>query len=376
MQSVPLAEAGAVLTVDLDALAANWRLLAERVRPAQCAAVVKADAYGIGIERAVPALARAGCRVFFTAHFSEGRRVSQALGAHIRDSEVYVLNGLMSAPGGVTDFVRAGLRPVLASAHDLGLWRRTAPVGALAPGLQIDTGMNRLGLSPEEAGMLFRNRDEALPLGLVMSHFIASEEPGNALNAAQAASFAACLPLHPGVPASLANSSGIFLKEQPYFDIARPGYALYGGNPTPGAPNPMRPVITLTARILQLHRVPAGGTVGYNSQWTALRNTQLATIGIGYADGFPRLAGSTDARREGAEVMLAKKRCRIIGRVSMDLMVVDVTEAPGSVTQPGAAVEVLNSDITIDDLASYVGNSGYTVLTGLGARYHRVYVGG
>ena len=138
----------------------------------------------------------------------------------------------------------------------------------------------------------------------------------------------------------------------------------------------MRPVITLTARILQLHRVPAGGTVGYNSQWTALRNTQLATIGIGYADGFPRLAGSTDARREGAEVMLAKKRCRIIGRVSMDLMVVDVTEAPGSVTQPGAAVEVLNSDITIDDLASYVGNSGYTVLTGLGARYHRVYVGG
>ena len=376
MHSVPLAEAGAVLTIDLDALVANWRALAERVRPAVCAAVVKADAYGVGIERAAPALAKAGCTVFFTAHFSEGRRVSQALGAHVNGCKIYVLNGLMSAPGGVTDFVRAGLRPVLCSAHEIGLWRRLARVGAPAPGLQIDTGMNRLGLSPDEAAMLFRNRDEPLPLSLVMSHFVASEEPDNPLNAAQLASFAAVLPLFQGAPASIANSSGVFLPQQPFLDLVRPGYALYGGNPTPGAPNPVRPVITLAARILQLHRVPAGGTVGSHSQWTARRNTLLATIGIGYADGFPRLAGGTDAHPDGAQVMIAKKRCPIVGRVSMDLTVIDVTEAPASVTQPGAVVEVLNSDITIDELASHGGVSAYTVLTGLGARYHRVYVGG
>ena len=376
MHNVPLAEAGAVLTIDLDALAANWRLLAARVHPALCAAVVKADAYGLGIERAVPALANAGCRVFFTAHFSEARRVSQALGARVLDSKIYVLNGLMSAPGGVTDFVRAGLRPVLSSAHETGLWRRLAPASAPAPGLQINTGMNRLGLGPAEASTLFRNRGEATPLSLVMSHFVASEEADNSINATQIAAFESVLPQFPGVAASLANSSGIFLPEAPCFDLVRPGYALYGGNPVPGAPNPMRPVITLTARILQVHRVPSGGTVGYNSQWTAQRNTQLATIGIGYADGFPRLAGSTDARRDGAEVMFAGKRCRIVGRVSMDLTVIDVTEAPAAAVQPGAAVEVLNRDITIDDLASYAGNSGYTVLTGLGARYHRVYAGG
>ena len=376
MHSVPLAEAGAVLTIDLDALAANWRALAERARPALCAAVVKADAYGIGIERAVPTLAKAGCRVFFTAHFSEGRRVSQALGAHVNDSKIFVLNGLMSAPGGVTDFVRAGLRPVLSSAHEVGLWRRLAPASAPAPGLQIDTGMNRLGLAPDEAVMLFRNRGETMPLSLVMSHFVASEVTADPLNAAQIAAFAQVPPQFPGVPASIANSSGIFLPEAPCFDLVRPGYALYGGNPQPGKPNPMRPVISLAARILQIHRVAAGGTVGYNSQWTARRNTLLATIGIGYADGFPRLAGSTDERRDGAEAMIARKRCRIVGRVSMDLTVVDVTEAPGSMVQPGALMELLNRDITIDDLASYVGNSGYTVLTGLGARYHRVYVGG
>ena len=151
---------------------------------------------------------------------------------------------------------------------------------------------------------------------------------------------------------------------------------IYPFTGTPGAPNPMAPVITLAARILQLHRVPAGGTVGYNSQWTARRNTLLATIGIGYADGFPRLAGGTDVHPDGAHVMIAKKRCPIVGRVSMDLTVIDVTEAPASVTQPGAVVEVLNSDITIDELASHGGVSAYTVLTGLGARYHRVYVSG
>jgi alanine racemase len=375
VQNVPLAEAGAVLTIDLDALAANWTLLANRVRPAHCAAVVKADAYGIGIERAVPALARAGCAVFFVAHFSEGRRVVQALGALVASSRIYVLNGLMSAPGGVTDFVRASLRPVLASAHEIALWRGLAPAGAPAPGLQIDTGMNRLGLDPREAAALFSDPDKHIPLSLVMSHFVASEVPYDPLNAGQTAAFESLLPLFPGVPKSIANSSGIFLPQSPQFDLVRPGYALYGGNPMPGALNPMQPVINLSARILQVHHVKAGGTVGYNSQWTAKRDTRLATVGVGYADGFPRLAGSTDTRREGAEAMLAGTRCRLVGRVSMDLTVIDITDAPDAAAKPGAMIELLNREITIDDLAYYVGNSGYTVLTGLGARYHRIYLG-
>ena len=376
MHTIPLAQAAAVLTIDLDALAANWRTLADRVRPAQCAAVVKADAYGIGIERAVPALARAGCRVFFVAHFSEGRRVAAALGLRTADCKIYVLNGLTSAPGGVPDFVAAGLRPVLASAHEVVVWGAGAPQGAAAPGLQIDTGMNRLGLTSAEARALFDDPVTAIGLSLIMSHFVASEVADDPLNARQIAAFRAVLPHFPDMPASLANSSGIFLPQRPHFDLVRPGYAVYGGNPLPAAANPMRPVIRLGARILQVHNLKAGGTVGYNSQWTARRNTRLATIGIGYADGFPRLAGSTDARREGAQAMLAGVRCRIVGRVSMDLSVIDVTEAPPDAATPGAMIEVLNHDITIDDLASFVGNSGYTVLTGLGARYHRVYVGG
>ena len=422
MHNVPLAEAGAVLTIDLDALASNWRLLAARVRPALCAAVVKADAYGIGIERAVPALAKAGCRTFFVAHASEGRRVREALPEQIRGVRIYVLNGIPPDIYGADALAESGLRPVLSSLEAIGRWNGFSERNAvgLPAALHIDTGMNRLGIALEEIDTakalvakgpypalatapggfdssafgvasspptnivaLRKTTKQTAPivppgvyLDLVMSHFVSSENPDDPLNWRQTNTFRKAAEQFPGISASLANSSGIFLPHQPVFDLVRPGYALYGGNPVPGAPNPMRPVITLTARILQVHRVPAGGTVGYNSEWTAQRDTQLATIGIGYADGFPRLAGSTDARRDGAEVMLAGKRCRIVGRVSMDLTVIDVTEAPAAAVQPGAAVEVLNRDITIDDLASYAGNSGYTVLTGLGARYHRVYVGG
>ena len=422
MQSVPAREACAVLTIDLDALAANWKALRQRVHPADCAAVVKADAYGIGIEKAVPALAKAGCTTFFVAHVSEGRRVREALGEDEPGYRIYVLNGLPGLDGHAEAVARHGLRPVLSSLDGIREWGRCSEglrVG-LPAALQIDTGMNRLGLPLEqlaEARALFakgpyapgaepprggnivhlglatnpgtkvaarrkikeNDKPPVMPPGvyidLVMSHFISSELPDDPLNWRQMAAFKKAAHEFPGVPASLANSSGIFLAQHPFHDLVRPGYALYGGNPSLDTINPMRPVLRLQAPIIQLRHIKAGETVGYNSQWTARRDTRLATIGIGYADGFPRLCGGTDERRDGAEAMLAGVRCRVVGRVSMDLSVVDVTDVPEAALATGAMIDLLNDELTIDHLAVASGNSAYAVLTGLGARYHRVYVG-
>ena len=422
MHSVPAREACAVLTVNLDALAANWKALRTRVHPAECAAVVKADAYGIGIEKAVPVLAKAGCATFFVAHASEGRRVREALGVDEPGYRIYVLNGLPGVERHGEALTEFGLRPVLSSLDDIRAWSgmSNAQRAGLPAALHFDTGMHRLGIPSEqlaEAKILIAKgpypsdaepprHGNVVQLGLattpgtkvaarrkvkegskaphvppgvyvdlVMSHFVSSEIAEDPLNWRQMATFKKLAHEFPGVPASLANSSGIFLAQHPFHDLVRPGYALYGGNPLPAPPNPMRPVLRLQAPIIQLRRIRAGDTVGYNSLWTARRDTRLATVGVGYADGFPRLVGSTDARRDGAEAVLAGARCRVVGRVSMDLTVVDITDAPDGAGAPGAMIDLLNDELTIDHLAVASGNSAYAVLTGLGARYHRIYVG-
>ena len=195
------------------------------------------------------------------------------------------------------------------------------------------------------------------------------------LNGRQIALFDRLRRAFPGVAASFANSSAIFLPQRPYFDLVRPGYALYGGNPTPGAINPMRPVLKLEAPIIQLREIAAGATVGYNGQWTATRPTRLAVIGLGYADGLPRNAMATDAR-PGGEAMVCGRRCRFAGRISMDLTIIDVTDVPAERLAPGVMVELLGHDITIDDLAARAGTIGYEILTNLGRRYHRIHIGG
>jgi alanine racemase len=195
------------------------------------------------------------------------------------------------------------------------------------------------------------------------------------INARQIAEFDRLRAAFPGVPASFANSSAIFLPQRPYFDLARPGYALYGGNPTPGAKNPMRPVVKLEAPIIQLREIQAGAPVGYNGQWTAARPTRLAVIGLGYADGIPRNTMATD-RRPGGEAMVGGRRCRFAGRISMDLTIIDVTDVPAGELAPGIMAELLGQDITIDDLASRAGTIGYEILTNLGRRYHRIHIGG
>lgn len=373
MTDIPFDEAGARLTVDLAALAANYRLLAARAAGAECAAVVKADAYGLGLAAVAPALAAAGARTFFVAHAFEARR----LRALLPGATVYVLNGL--APGAAPRLAEIDARPVLCTGEDIAEWAAFCRAAGrrLPTAIQIDTGMNRLGIALDEARALAG--DAAGPLAafehaLVMSHFVSAEDTGSPLNAAQAAAFAAVREIFSGVPASLANSSGIFLAARPLHDLVRPGYALYGGNPTPGTANPMHPVVSLAARVLQVRTVEAGATVGYNAQWTAPGQRRLAALSIGYADGFPRAAAGLDGR-PGGHAVFAGAHCPIVGRVSMDILVIDVT---GCAAPPrrGDLVELLGPHIGVDELARAAGTIGYDILTRLGGRFARRYASG
>ena len=208
---------------------------------------------------------------------------------------------------------------------------------------------------------------------LLMSHFVSSEIPGDPINMGQIKQFEAARAALPGLNASLANSSGMFLPARPIYDLARPGYALYGGNPTPGSPNPMRPVVSLSIAIQQTRWIEAGETCGYNAQWTAKRRTRLATLLAGYADGLPRGAGATDLK-PGAEVAIAGRRCPLVGRISMDLCVADVTDLPEDAVRAGDRAEFFGSSVDLDDFANRSGTIGYQVLTSLGPRYRREYV--
>jgi alanine racemase len=360
------------LRIDLGALAGNWRELARRSAPGRCAAVVKANAYGIGLSEAAPAFWAAGARVFFVAHFSEGLAARRLLPA---EAQIYVLNGLESGAD-PADYARHRLAPVIGGEEELARWSSFADRrGRTSPcALHLDTGMNRLGfesLARLQAAM--ETHGAASGADLLVSHFVSAEIADDPINQAQIERFEAARAAFPNLPASLANSSGMFLSLRPIYELARPGYALYGGNPTPGRPNPMRPVVTLTAAIQQVRWIEAGMSCGYNAQWTARRPTRLATLLIGYADGLPRGAGATDAR-PGAEVAVAGRRCPLVGRVSMDLAIVDVTDLPEDAVRAGDRVEFFGGTIDLDDFAARSGTIGYHLLTSFGPRHQREYI--
>jgi alanine racemase len=361
------ATAGAILTIDLEALAANWRLLRDKVQPAECAAVVKADAYGIGLEPAVKALAKAGCATFFVAQLSEALRVR----AISRDCTLYLLNGL--TPGASDTLARNNIGPVLSSVPEVEEWASycKAHDARLPAAIQFDTGINRLGLPADQIERV-RPLFDVFEPALLMSHFAESEVISNR-NGAQIAAFEKVRAAFPQTPASLCNSSGIFLHERPFLDLVRPGYALYGGNPTPNAPNPMRNVVNLQARILQVREVAAGERVGYGGEWTAPRASRLATLSIGYGDGLPR--AGTGIGRAGIEAVVARRRCPFVGRLSMDLSIVDITYLPDGAVRRGDFAEILGETIGIDELGRKSGTIGYEILTRLGQRYARRYVG-
>jgi alanine racemase len=361
-----------ILTVDLDAIVANWRKLEKTAVPAECAAVIKADAYGCGVEPVARALASAGCKTFFVATLDEARTAREALPS----SELYVLDGFFQNCGDV--FARLNCRPVIGDLNELAEWdvfcRRSGWSGGAA--IHIDTGMNRLGLTLVEAnGIVPRINAGDHGITLVMSHLACAESLNHPLNAKQVASFREIASNYSGVPASLSNSSGIYLGPQFQFDMVRPGAALYGVNPTPEADNPMQSVVDLKARIVQLRNVERGDSVGYGGTWTARRPTKLAIVSAGYADGYFRAASANDGTR-GAEVVVAGKRCPVAGRISMDLMAIDITDLPDKTARRGHMVTLIGEGITVDELAHHFGTVGYEVLTSLGKRYARIYKGG
>lgn len=375
----PSPDGQAVLTIDCEALAANWRYLAGEAAPAACGAAVKADAYGIGIAVAVPVLARAGCRTFFVAHVAEGVQARAALreaGLGEVEARVFVLNGFHPFAAPVATWTEAALSPVLNTLAELAAWTDLA--GSWRGGraaLQVDTGMNRVGLSIPEAARLRQAALEAARAELLISHFAAADRPEDPLNDAQIARFEQLRrgPLG-ALPASLANSAGILLSSRPHYDLVRPGFGLYGGNPRPAWPNPMRAVVSLHAAILQLRDLTSGETAGYGGAWTAQRPTRLATLGIGYADGLPRNA-RTVGEADGPLALVGGTLCPLVGRISMDLTLVDVTDAPAHAARPGAPVELLGPSTTVDDLGAACGTVGYEVLTRLGRRFTRRIVG-
>jgi alanine racemase len=366
------ATATGVLTVDLDAIVANWRKLEKTAVPAECAAVIKADAYGCGVDPVARALAAAGCKTFFVATLDEAR----AARAAVPSAAIYVLDGFFQNSGDA--YAKIDARPVIGDLNELAEWdvfcRRSGWAGSAA--IHIDTGVNRLGLTVTEAqGIVPRINAGDHGISLVMSHLACAENLNHPLNARQLTSFREIASLYSGVPASLSNSSGVFLGPQFQFDLVRPGAALYGINPTPEADNPMQPVVELKARIAQIRNVERGESVGYGGTWTTRRPTRLAIVSAGYADGYFRAGGSNDGTR-GAEVVVAGKRCPVAGRISMDLMAVDITDLPSNAARRGHMVTLIGEGITVDELAHHFGTIGYEVLTSLGPRYARVYKGG
>ena len=355
--------AGAVLEVDLGAIADNWRLLRARHASGPVAGVVKADAYGLGAQQVAPALLAAGCRHFFVALLDE----ALALRNLLPGAMLAVLGGLL--PGTEPDYLAHDIVPVLGSLAEVDAWSAAARhVGRAVPAiLHVDTGMARLGLDVRELAALQQDhaRLAGIDLRYVMTHLVASEIPSDPLNERQRRRFAAACTRLPAAPRSFANSSGIFLGPRWGSDLARPGAALYGINPTPDRPNPMRLPLRLRARVLAVREVRAGTGVGYNATWRAPRRSRIATAGIGYADGLHR--GFSPRGRAFFDATPVP----LVGRVSMDLTTFDATGVPGLV--PGCWLELIGPAQTPDDVAAAAGTNGYEVLTSLGRRLHRVY---
>jgi alanine racemase len=363
--------AGAILTIDLDAIAANYRLLRDRAEGAVCAAVIKADAYGLGIGPVAAALVGAGCRDFFVALPAEGIALRDVLAAAAADARIYVLDGLAS--GEEATYARHGLTPVLNTADEIAAWRAFAATSGARrkAAVHIDTGMARLGLDRTAIETLAADRGafEGLDMALVMSHLACAYDENNPLNGAQRALFDAGRALIPAAPASLANSSGIFLGAEFHYDLVRPGASLFGIAPLSGSPNPMAQVIRLQGKILQVRDVDRGQTVGYGATHRVTRQSRLATVGVGYADGYLRFLGNRGS------AFIGEVPVPVVGRVSMDLITLDVTDVPLRAVHPGALVDLISDRHTVDQLAAEAGTIGYEILTGLGARFHRLYVG-
>ncbi|MFT5643684.1 MAG: alanine racemase [Janthinobacterium sp.] len=356
---------GAILTIDLGAIRANYRLLRRRVGQAACSAVLKSDAYGLGAARVASALYQEGCRHFFVAHVDEGI----ALRPHLApDADIFVLHG--APPGAEADFTANGLIPVLNCLQQVSGWRSHACAlqRTLPAIIQVDSGMSRMGLAAREIDAWLSDPHflDGIELRCVMSHLACADEINHPMNAQQLARFCAIRARLPHCPASLANSSGIFLSCDYHFDLVRPGAALYGI--APNATQQMHPVVRLQGKVLQTRTIERGDHVGYGVRYSASETQQVATVSVGYADGWLRSMSNVGiAIVDGIKVPL-------IGTVSMDSSTFNVSAVPAHCIAPGCLIDLICVEHTVDAVASLAGTIGYEVLTGLGPRLHRHYV--
>jgi len=357
------------LTVRLGALTANYAEIGRLAPGAAVAPVVKADAYGTGLAPVATALAGAGADSFFVARVEEG----EALRTLLPKARIFVLDGL--APDSVPRYLGRALVPVLNTMDQLALWRETArnERTTLSAVVHIDTGMNRLGFDTTDFNLLAVDAPalfKGLDLALVMSHLACADAPDHPMNARQLARFRAVLARLPSAPASLAASGGVILGRDYHFDLVRPGIALYGGNPQAERLNPFKTAVVFTGRILQIRRVDKGESVGYGATFHTERPAILATVALGYADGLMRAISNQGA------AAIAGVRAPVVGRVSMDLVVLDVSAVPPSALGIGAEAEFFGDTIALEEFAANTGTVNYEALTSVGARVPRVYVEG
>ncbi len=370
--------AGGVLTINLAALRHNYSVIAARIMPTRTAAVVKADAYGLGASRVAPAFYDAGCRDFFVAHLGEAVALKSFLKP---DATLYVLNGLQ--PGTEAACAREGILPVLNSLEQLENWAACAASTRkkLPALLQIDTGMSRLGLSASELDRLANEPSllDDVDVKFIISHLASGDEPENLANARQLAAMKAALARLPQLPVAFANSGGTFLDKSYHFDLARPGVALYGVGPAirhdaeklrenEETGHSILPVVRLSARVIQVREIEKGAAVGYGGTYIAQGPMRVATIAVGYADGWFRSLSNKGAAFYG------DTRLPIIGRVSMDSITLDVTALPAGTLKLGSLVELIGPHQRLEDVARDCDTIPYEILTALGHRYSRVYV--
>lgn len=365
--------ATATLTIDLDAVAWNYRRLCRELKGIRCAAVVKANGYGLGVDRVAPVLAHAGADSFFVATLDEAIELRPILDlAGFPEAAIHALNGPL--PGCARDLIAARVTPVLNSLGDIALWQDAARQEGyeLAAAVHVDTGMSRLGLPDAEVVALaeWPEKLSGIRLSCILSHLGCADQPGRPENAEQLERLHRFLGMLPDAPVSFANSSGIFLGSGYHFDLARPGVALYGVNPTPRQANPMRRVVGLEGRIMQVREIDAPRGVGYGASFRAAGPTRIATVAVGYADGYMRHLSNR------GQVAIGGKLLPVVGRVSMDSITVDVTALGDNAVRPGGTVELLGAAHDQDAFAREAGTIGYEVLTSLGSRYRRVYEGG
>lgn len=355
---------GARLVIQLDAIAANYRKIATLAAPAAAGAVIKADAYGLGLAPVARCLAKAGCKIFFVAHFAEG----VALRRILPDACIYILHGLPD--NAAQHYVLHDLRPVLNSLRELAAWKNSTGLqrGAI---LNFDTGMSRLGLGAQEVSLL--KTDASLLKGVkvdyVMSHLACADDPMHPLNARQLAAFNALRELFPGVPGSLANTAGTLLGTDYCHDLVRPGIGLYGGSPAGTGQSPFHNAVQLYATILQVRDVDSTDYVGYGATYRASGPARIAVAGIGYADGFMRALSNIGVGAIGGHIV------PLVGRVSMDLCTFDVTRAPAELCLPGGEIEIIGPNIPMERTAAIASTINYEILTRLGDRFARTYCG-